>query len=400
MDGSGSGVLLAGGYVVTNAHVVWPFRSARLAFPNGEEFADVPVLNLDHMADLAVLGPITTTIPPIPLTSGEHLTVGDVAYLIGYPGEADRFPQPALARGIVSRMREWPSQAITYFQSDAAVAGGQSGGMLVSEQGEVIGISGFSFAEGNFALVASAADLKPRVDRLIAGEDVDGLTVRDLLAEGKRTRASYRPEHYYDQRVYVIREDPGQLIRVSAESELPFFLAVVDPMGELPILEQYEEGEGTGNLEGEFTVDYSAPYFIVVGPGAEPEKQRISVSANRRFLEYADPDDGVVLESGLTVSGQIEFGGDLDTFRMALEKGQEVTVTVDSIEIDPHLTVDYPGAWEGDVLYDDDSGGGLFSLNAQTTFVAQEDANYLFVVEDTSGYEFGGYQITVEVADE
>ena len=42
---SGSGVLVEGGYVVTNAHVVWPFQEVRVVFPDGSEYLNSPVLN-------------------------------------------------------------------------------------------------------------------------------------------------------------------------------------------------------------------------------------------------------------------------------------------------------------------------------------------------------------------
>ena len=53
----GSGILIDGGYVVTNYHVVWPYGSAWLVFPDGTEYTDVPVVGWDEFADLAVLGP-------------------------------------------------------------------------------------------------------------------------------------------------------------------------------------------------------------------------------------------------------------------------------------------------------------------------------------------------------
>ena len=67
--------------------------------------------------------------------------------LIGYPAEFGEFPQPTITWGILSRYREWEQIGITYFQTDAAIAGGQSGGVLLSESGEVIGISGLRFSE-------------------------------------------------------------------------------------------------------------------------------------------------------------------------------------------------------------------------------------------------------------
>ena len=41
---TGSGVLIEGNYIITNAHVVWPLNEARIVFPDGSEFLDVPVI--------------------------------------------------------------------------------------------------------------------------------------------------------------------------------------------------------------------------------------------------------------------------------------------------------------------------------------------------------------------
>ncbi len=42
--GTGSGVLIQGGYLLTNAHVVWPFSAVRVVFPDGSEYVDTPVV--------------------------------------------------------------------------------------------------------------------------------------------------------------------------------------------------------------------------------------------------------------------------------------------------------------------------------------------------------------------
>ena len=36
-----------GGYVLTNAHVVWPTQDVRVVFLNGSEHLDAPVLKFD-----------------------------------------------------------------------------------------------------------------------------------------------------------------------------------------------------------------------------------------------------------------------------------------------------------------------------------------------------------------
>ena len=142
------------------------------------------------MADVALLGPINASVQPLALLDGEDLPIGSDVYLIGYPGEVDAYPQPAIARGILSRLRQWEPAAVTYFQIDASVAGGQSGGALVSDTGGVIGISGFKISEGQFALVASAADLLPRIRQLLAGE-APSESRRPPLAFGRRGLPSH-----------------------------------------------------------------------------------------------------------------------------------------------------------------------------------------------------------------
>ena len=98
-DSSGSGFLIDGGYLVTNAHVVWPYTETRVVFPDGSEHEGVPVVNWDLVTDLAVLGPVDTELPPLALADGENLPIGSEVYLIGYPGEVEKRPQPTINPG-------------------------------------------------------------------------------------------------------------------------------------------------------------------------------------------------------------------------------------------------------------------------------------------------------------
>ena len=58
--GKGSGILIEGNYVLTNMHVVWPDRTVRLTFPDGTRLDRVPVVGVEPMADLALLGPVSS----------------------------------------------------------------------------------------------------------------------------------------------------------------------------------------------------------------------------------------------------------------------------------------------------------------------------------------------------
>ena len=73
---TGSGILIRDGYVITNYHVVWPYESVRVVFPDGTELENVPVVGWDPMADLAVLGPVDVSAQPLMLIDGEGTALG------------------------------------------------------------------------------------------------------------------------------------------------------------------------------------------------------------------------------------------------------------------------------------------------------------------------------------
>lgn len=189
---TGTGVRIDGARLVTNAHVVWPFERARVVFADGREIAAATVIGLDLMADLAVLAvgddrPPPSLAPAPMVTDGTHLAVGSDVYFIGYPAEVEAFPQPAMTRGILSRSRAWDALGMRFFQTDADLAGGQSGGALAAADGSVIGISSMIFGDDAFGLAMAMPDVLARVERLAAGADVDGLAPRVVPLSGGRT---------------------------------------------------------------------------------------------------------------------------------------------------------------------------------------------------------------------
>ena len=362
---TGSGVLIQGGHVVTNAHVVWPFQSVRVVFPDGSEYLDAPVRNWDLMGDLAVIGPLDSDISPLPLLDGEDLIIGSDLFLIGYPGEAEEFPQPTISKGLLSRLRQWDAIEITYFQTDAAVAGGQSGGVLVSEKGKAIGITGLLFTEAQFGLVASSADILPRIDALIAGQDVAGIGDRKLPMRGGQLEHNISLEHDWDSRVYVVNEPIGTdvSIRVEGDGDVGFTLFDVYA---IPLL---DVNEGTFGVEfGTARTEFSAPYLVWVWKNGDKPADFI-VSSNRNLALLGDQDDGRRISLGQTLGAALDQPADLDYFLLDLAEGDTVEITVDSLLIDPFLAVRYIGATDLQVIIDDDSGGGFSDLIPRSLIV-------------------------------
>ena len=185
--GTGSGILVKQSgkqYVVTNSHVVWPYQEAFVYFPDGTELYDVPLVDWDLLADIAVLGPVDVDVEPVNLLPRAAVEVGDVAYLIGYPYESDLYPEPTMAQGIISRLRQWTLTGLSYVQTDAATAPGQSGGILVAADGKILGLSTYILDDqGAFTLALSSGDLRRRMFQILRGYDVDQLGDRRSLLD-------------------------------------------------------------------------------------------------------------------------------------------------------------------------------------------------------------------------
>ncbi|MEE9324594.1 MAG: serine protease [Dehalococcoidia bacterium] len=392
---TGSAILLADGYLLTNAHVIWPYDDARVVFRDGTEFLDVPIMGRDMMADLALLGPVQTSSAGVFLKNGESLSIGSEVLLIGYPEATGRFPQPTITRGILSSLREWDQAGITYFQTDALIGPGQSGGMLVDMDGRAIGLSGFVSAAG-FSVVASLADLVPRVEALLAGETLDEAGERVLTRGALDTVHTGNLLNLWDVSAYMLEAVAGTAVELEVVSENDIALLVAEVDGFVSI---FEDQTFTGSEMGLTTIGSTGRHFVLVGQNDIGEAD-FTLTSNLPLRSFADPDDGSELSIGETIAGNIDHYLDFDVFLLTLLAGQRVKIHVSSPNIDPELFLDAPFFPEEEVLYDDDSGGGIFGTDSEMVFEADTTATYWVIVDDFEGLRFGGYFLTVEETNE
>jgi S1-C subfamily serine protease len=142
--GVGSGVVIIdNGTILTNLHVVSGAKRIRVTFFDGSE-SDAIVLNTQPENDLAVLR--AKTIPDdltaATMRSTGDLLPGDQVVAVGFPFGIG----PSVSAGVVSGLkRQFRSpdgqQMLTnLIQFDAAANPGNSGGPLVTMDGEVVGI--------------------------------------------------------------------------------------------------------------------------------------------------------------------------------------------------------------------------------------------------------------------
>lgn len=398
--GSGSGFLVDGGYLVTNAHVVWPDDKVRVVFPDGSEHEDVPVVNWDLLADLAVLGPLDVAAPPLALTDGEALPMGSEVYLVGYPGEVEKLPQPTITRGVLSRHREWELAGLTYLQTDATIIGGQSGGVLVSDAGQVIGISGLgwpmpSFVSPglSFALVASTADLAPRIARLIAGEDASGLGQRRWQFTDGATEQTFSLDNQRHARFFLVKEPPETDVTIDLSGSGEFQALARDLYGmDLNDVERSTELSTTLT----FTTEDEQPVVIEVRSLSDSPMD-VSLSSASQLYPQEDPDDGKVLARNQKIAGNMDYPGDIDYYQLNLTAGDKVEIVVESMLMTPLLTVDYRGAPPEAAAYSD-KAVGIYEDGESLSYQAPHTGRYFVTVEGATGMDTLSYLLEIKAA--
>lgn len=154
-DGSsmGTGVIFSeDGYVITNHHVVRGGRRCQVLLDSGYAM-EVCYVAGDADSDLAVLkippGELLSVgeLPAAAFGDSELLVVGDPVYAIGAP----RRLRGTLTNGIISaidRDIEVEGKTMTLLQTNAALNSGNSGGPLINEWGQVIGINVAKYMSG------------------------------------------------------------------------------------------------------------------------------------------------------------------------------------------------------------------------------------------------------------
>ncbi|MFZ9482019.1 MAG: S1C family serine protease [Ilumatobacteraceae bacterium] len=188
---AGSGVVIsADGLVLTNAHVVDPTDSlgnriddmvitvkmadgtVRSAEVLGRSPAyDVALLQLDDASGLT----------PLSLADSTGLQVGDRVVAIG--NALDLGDEPTVSTGIISALGR--SLEVTagitlhdLIQTDAAINHGNSGGALVNNRGELVGINSAGIPNAqNVGFAISVGTIQPLLERLKAGEQIDAAPI-------------------------------------------------------------------------------------------------------------------------------------------------------------------------------------------------------------------------------
>jgi tetratricopeptide (TPR) repeat protein len=152
--GQGSGFIVAKNRVATNYHVLAGSSTASITFDDGSVAAVKSVIAASGPKDLMIVEIETGNRPVLPLGDELQLKVGDPVYAIGTP----KGLSASLSSGLVSAFRQDEGQFL--IQITALIAPGSSGGPLLNNQGQVVGITTSRLKDGSFGFATGVGDLQ------------------------------------------------------------------------------------------------------------------------------------------------------------------------------------------------------------------------------------------------
>lgn len=149
LQGSGSGVVVAKGYVLTNYHVVED--ASTLEVTTDDKVYPAQLMGIDESKDIAVMYVDGLDLEPVVLGDSDQLQVGDWAICIGNPlsftGTTTVGVISALNRAVSGNSTDAYGKRTTntMIQTDAAINSGNSGGGMFNVAGELIGIPSMKY---------------------------------------------------------------------------------------------------------------------------------------------------------------------------------------------------------------------------------------------------------------
>ena len=199
----GTGVIMSeNGYIITNSHVIEGCSAVDVVLWD-ERVYPALLVGRDEQTDLAVLKVECTGLSPADFGDSGLLRVGDVALAIGNPLGEDL--RGTMTDGIISALNRdvnVDGRTMSLIQTTAALNSGNSGGALINEYGQVIGITNlkmqsyYDTVEGlGFAI--PTATVKAVVDTLIetgvvTGRPTIGITAYTLTQAMAEAEGGFR----------------------------------------------------------------------------------------------------------------------------------------------------------------------------------------------------------------
>src|SRR6201993_2853667 len=206
--GVGSGIVLAEGRVLTNAHNVRGDQ-VTVTFADGRTAAG-NVAGQDLDGDLAVIEVETGGAPALAWADGASAAIGTPVFALSNPGGRGLRVTFGFVSGVDRAFRGPRGRRVTgSLEHTAPLLPGSSGGPVLDAQGRLLGINTNRLGEGFYLAIPADEALRGRVDALARGES----------AQSPRLGVTIAPNHMARRlrRAVGLPETDGLLIRDVAD---------------------------------------------------------------------------------------------------------------------------------------------------------------------------------------
>jgi S1-C subfamily serine protease len=170
--GIGSGVVVAEGRILTNAHNVRG-DEVTVTFDDGRT-AEGKVAGIDVDGDLAVIDVDTGGSPKLEWESNGTPGIGKAVFALSNPGGRGLRVTLGFVSGIDRSFRGPRGRRIRgSIEHDAPLLPGSSGGPIVDTDGRLLGINTNRLGEGFYLAIAADESLRTKIDSLAKGESTE-----------------------------------------------------------------------------------------------------------------------------------------------------------------------------------------------------------------------------------
>jgi serine protease Do len=312
VQGFGSGVIIASdGFIVTNNHVIDNAQKIMVILNDKREF-EAKLVGADPTTDIAVLKINASGLAWLKYGDSDALKLGEWVLAVGNPFNLTS----TVTAGIVSAkarnlgMSEDRSNIESFIQTDAAVNPGNSGGALVNQRGELVGMNtaiasrtgsyaGYSFAIPSTIVRKVVEDIKKygEVQRALLGveivgvdadvakefklDNIEGIYVASVFDEGAAKEAGVKTGD-------VILSIQGK--KVDTNSEL------------LEVISQYRPGD-----------------IVKLNVKRNGSEKLFDVKLRNKL-----GNTGIIKESGIALGAEFEVLGDRDKEKLNIDRGIRV----------------------------------------------------------------------------
>lgn len=186
-----SGFLLnTDGLAVTNLHVFYDALSATATFMDGTVYDIEGVVGIDAEKDCVLIQLKGNSFPAPSLGDSNEIEIGDAIFTIGSPKGLSE----TISTGIISSVSREDYSG--FIQITAPISAGSSGGALINEYGEVIGITAGTIADSqnlNFAVPINVA--YDAYDKVLEDDEAHMVTFKVLawILECMRVSSAKQP---------------------------------------------------------------------------------------------------------------------------------------------------------------------------------------------------------------